>query len=749
MKPWLRLLILSSICVALPILAQAPNPTGWWKFDDAANIVKEETGFGNPLELVGTDQWDEGPAPGNGITRIDVGSYYRMMHGIAPNGGGMMVNSYTLQFDFLIPELGKWYTFFQTTGANDTDGDCFINTAGQIGVAATGYTDATVNIGEWYRLVISVKNGTHYRYYLDGTLVLDAQVQEADGRFSLEPALLLFADNDGDDGVIDVAEVAIWDKALTATQIQSLGGYGHLQPLDPAQPAGRWKFDNTDNLTEGFIGKDLVLSGSDLAVEGPTAQNRATRIGVGSYYTLEHGIAPNGGGTFVNEFSLQFDFKIPEVGKWYSFFQTNAENSNDAECFINTDGKIGVASTGYGGYKLFPEEWYRLVISVKNGEFFRYYLDGQLLLEGDKQEVDGRYGLDPTLLLFADNDGDDGEMDIAEVALWGRALADSEMIKLGGYGHNLKDTTATVKKMVGNWKFDDPGDLLKAEPGSGLPLELVGSQEAVTGPTGGNGAIMIGPGSHYKVTHGVSGNGGGILVNEYTLMADIFLPDMDSWRCIFQTSPSNSTDGDCFIKPSGVLGTAATGYSDYAVLPNEWYRLIISVKNGSHYQYYLDGQLVLEGTVQSIDGRFALDTVLLVFADEDGEDGTIECAELALWNYALNAGEIEALGGYGHTVGVEGKPATPAVVENYELKQNYPNPFNPETTISYALVHSGPVRLEVYNSLGRKVTTLVDQHQESGRHLVRISGAAWPSGVYLYKLSVNGFTHTRKMILCK
>jgi hypothetical protein len=745
-KPVLVLLLFLG---ALTAWAQAPDPVGWWKFDDAANLTKAEPGFGLPLELVGTDQWDEGPATGNGCTRVDVGSHYKMQHGIAPNGGGTLVNSYTLQVDFMVQELGKWYTFFQTASANDNDGECFINPTGNIGVAATGYTAYIVNPNEWYRLVVSVKNGTHYRYYLDGMLVMDAQVQSLDGRFSLEPTLLLFGDNDGDDGLIDVAEAAIWDKPLTASQIQALGGYGHLQPLDPMQPAGKWKFDNVDNLAEGFIGKDLVLTGTDLAVEGPSAQNRAVRIGPGSYYTLDHGIAPNGGGSYVNEFTLQFDFMVPEIGKWYSFFQTNSGNGNDADCFIDTDGKIGVGVTGYGGYKVFPAEWYRLIISVKNGEFFRYYLDGQLLLEGDKQDVDGRFGLDPVLLLFADNDGDDGEMDVAEVSMWGRALTESEITGLGGYGHNLRDTTATVKGMVGNWKFDDPADLLKAEPNHGLPLDLIGTHETDAGPTPDNGAALIGPGSHYKVTHGISGNGGGLLVNEYTLMADIKIPDNYSWRCVFQTTPANNNDGDCFIKPEGFIGTAATGYTEYGLIGAEWYRLVISVKNGSHYEYYLDGQLVHAGTIQSIDGRFALDTVVLLFADDDGEDGDIVCAELAMWNYALSGAEVEALGGYGHKTAVELKPGDPMVVERYEVMQNYPNPFNPATAISYALVKAGQVQLDVYNTLGQKVATLVDQHQESGRYTVRFAGAGLPSGVYIYKLSVNGFSQTRKMFLCK
>jgi hypothetical protein len=220
------------------------------------------------------------------------------------------------------------------------------------------------------------------------------------------------------------------------------------------------------------------------------------------------------------------------------------------------------------------------------------------------------------------------------------------MIQLGGYGHSISDTTGTTNRLAGHWKFDDANDLLKAEPEAGLPLELVGTQQAVAGPASGNGAVKIGAGSHYRMTHGIAASGGGARVNDYSLKIDFKVPELGIWHSFFQTDPANSSDGDCFINPGGNIGVAATGYTDYTVLPNEWYRLVISVKNGTHYRYYLDGQLQLDGTVQSIDGRFALDSMLLMFADEDGEDNEIECAELGIWNYPLTDEEVKQLGGF-------------------------------------------------------------------------------------------------------
>ncbi|MFA6980840.1 MAG: fibronectin type III domain-containing protein [Ignavibacteriaceae bacterium] len=209
-----------------------------------------------------------------------------------------------------------------------------------------------------------------------------------------------------------------------------------------------------------------------------------------------------------------------------------------------------------------------------------------------------------------------------------------------------------ISTRKGWWKFDDTSNLLKAEQNYGKDLELKGTHQTVAGPAAGNDAVKIGVGSYYKMSHGMApnGGGGGTFVNEYTLQIDFSVPAIDGWRCFFQTNPANSTDGDCFINAAGNIGTAATGYSAYAVKANEWYRLIVSVKNGVQFNTYLDGQLLRNGTIQSLDGRFSLDTLLLIFADEDGEDKEINCAELAIWDHALTAGEIASLGGYGHKV---------------------------------------------------------------------------------------------------
>jgi trimeric autotransporter adhesin len=87
--------------------------------------------------------------------------------------------------------------------------------------------------------------------------------------------------------------------------------------------------------------------------------------------------------------------------------------------------------------------------------------------------------------------------------------------------------------------------------------------------------------------------------------------------------------------------------------------------------------------------------------------------------------------------------------QSVELDQNYPNPFNPATTIHYTLPERGHVQLEVFNVAGQRVATLVDTNQPQGTHTAVFDGSGLASGVYMYRITVNGQALARKMTLVK
>ncbi len=96
----------------------------------------------------------------------------------------------------------------------------------------------------------------------------------------------------------------------------------------------------------------------------------------------------------------------------------------------------------------------------------------------------------------------------------------------------------------------------------------------------------------------------------------------------------------------------------------------------------------------------------------------------------------------------------PIVPLEYALFQNFPNPFNPATSIRYSLSNMSHVKLEVFNTLGQRVKSLVQESQPIGTYLVEWDGTddskkTVASGVYYYRLQANNYTNVKKMTLIK
>ncbi len=89
------------------------------------------------------------------------------------------------------------------------------------------------------------------------------------------------------------------------------------------------------------------------------------------------------------------------------------------------------------------------------------------------------------------------------------------------------------------------------------------------------------------------------------------------------------------------------------------------------------------------------------------------------------------------------------LINSFELLQNYPNPFNPGTIISWQSSVGSWQTLKVYDVLGNEVTTLVNEWKEAGNHSINFTAEGLSSGIYYYKLIVENFVETKKMILTK
>jgi len=86
---------------------------------------------------------------------------------------------------------------------------------------------------------------------------------------------------------------------------------------------------------------------------------------------------------------------------------------------------------------------------------------------------------------------------------------------------------------------------------------------------------------------------------------------------------------------------------------------------------------------------------------------------------------------------------------HFALEQNFPNPFNPVTTIRFHLAAAAPVRLTVYDMLGREVRRLVEEVRNAGTHTVQFDAASLSSGVYYYSVTAGSVTSVKRMTLVK
>ena len=132
-------------------------------------------------------------------------------------------------------------------------------------------------------------------------------------------------------------------------------------------------------------------------------------------------------------------------------------------------------------------------------------------------------------------------------------------------------------------------------------------------------------------------------------------------------------------------------------------------------------------------------------------------------NPATGAGTLVGSTGFPSISGLSFYPApfvsidndiTEGMPQQFELYQNYPNPFNPTTTIKYQLPVAAKVKITIYNLLGQKVITLVDELKQAGVFKanwdgLNKSGDRVASGIYIYRIQTDGFVSSRKMVLLK
>jgi len=186
--------------------------------------------------------------------------------------------------------------------------------------------------------------------------------------------------------------------------------------------------------------------------------------------------------------------------------------------------------------------------------------------------------------------------------------------------------------------------------------------------------------------------------------------------------------------------------------PNQWVHLVgVRDRKEDSLKIYIDGELA--GSMKdNTDMNISSDSMLTIGnfpgSTTNKLDGQLD--DLKMYNYALSPAAVKSIyDAYKLGTPVSVASGETAIPDRYALEQNYPNPFNPSTIIQYQIPKEGHVQVSVYNILGQRVATLVDENMKTGIYKVTFNAANFASGIYFYRIKVNDFSLVKKMMLLK
>ena len=208
---------------------------------------------------------------------------------------------------------------------------------------------------------------------------------------------------------------------------------------------------------------------------------------------------------------------------------------------------------------------------------------------------------------------------------------------------------AQTPEPSGQWKFDNPSDLMAATVGNvSLSPVVIGAASvspatldeagitAAEGPTAESSAILVPATSALKVERAE----GAEASTNFTFMIDLKVPNAYVYDGLFQTSPTNANDGEVFISKSQIGAGAMGGYFG-CIWDDVWYRVVFTNSNGS-VKLYVNGVKIID--YETTNTRWEIDPVFYLLADEDGEKSDTYVSEVAFWETPLTDEEVIALG---------------------------------------------------------------------------------------------------------
>ena len=296
----------------------------------------------------------------------------------------------------------------------------------------------------------------------------------------------------------------VW--SFTTRQFNTYEWNFSLRDLSPVVGSGLLAY------ADGPVTSNLTQFGTTDGISVPHIANQPadflhvpafTGLNNGLHVTLT-GSEPNGGGTYINQYTLIWDLLIPSPLNWTPLFNTNPQNENDADFYVDSTGSLGIATIGYAPAGVVsPGMWHRIAFAADlSAGTVRYYVDGQPVFTGNAS-LDGRHSLysdldaGPDLLLF--NEGDTSgvythPLYLSSFLVTDRTLGAEEILSLGGPGARgivvpppplrvsveLEEASLQV-----SWTGSEPPYLLQVRT-----LLAEGDWQTILGPNSATNAVL-------------------------------------------------------------------------------------------------------------------------------------------------------------------------------------------------------------------------------------------------------------------
>ena len=659
--------------------APVPNPIGWWTFDNPDDLLAgtgvatlqgaiHGAGYAEPVEDLADAAIEAvaGPSESNGAVTVPVGSNLWMNTNINTN----QLSTYTWLMDIHVESVSGYNCLFQNDLTNTKDGSLFIYN-GTIGKNAgdLGYHGIITSTG-WHRIVFAVRDNKA-KLYINGTLVSQSS-SASELNWKLSTGALFFADENGEELKVNVAEMRFWDKMLTAGQVTKLGtieGIGEPAEVTIPEALGIWTFDNAANLMSGIgvstlqpskhsKGNVSVSTLEDAGItttNGPSEANGAIFIPKGSSLKMTTNLEA----TSISSFTFMMDIKLANFSNYMPIFQNDLTNSRDACLFVNkTTGALGIrfGGLGYSDATLTPDKWHRVVAVSKDAKM-TVYLDGVKVVGESPEAVPDRWQLGTATLFFADEDGEEMDVKTAEIRFWDAALTADQVAELGEAGSDFVEPQPVdpdvVPEAYSSWTFNDASNPLVETGGTSkatlqpykkgsdgtMSVTSTHADAGITTANGlaeGDGAVYVPLNSSLLMTPNCN------TLSTYSFLMDVKFDDVSGFASIFQNEITNKRDASLFVH-DGQLGYATSGLGyNGSINAGQWYRIAVVVKD-NRVTVYLDGQKVIQ-SINANANIWSMKNALAFFADQDEEEQPATISELRFWDKELTAKQVFKLG---------------------------------------------------------------------------------------------------------